>query len=80
MEKNIRTYEVLIDNKWVKVTLSDKLLVAAPELFEAIKLLRKGDCFCEFGIGNPMYKEHTKGCILAQQAIAKAIGEKYDII
>lgn len=36
------------------------------EAVEIIKALRRGDCWCEKGIGNPMFKVHTNACQHAQ--------------
>lgn len=35
--------------------------------------LKRGDCWCEVGVGNPNAKNHSQGCILAQ--VAMAVGE-----
>jgi hypothetical protein len=36
------------------------------ELFDlavfAIRHLKHGDCWCEMGIDNPMYRDHSEGC------------------
>lgn len=34
-----------------------------------ISQLKRGDCWCEMACGNPMFKDHTAGCKLAQQAL-----------
>lgn len=34
-------------------------LEAAEELLEGF---RKGGCFCQVGIGNPMFRDHTEHC------------------
>lgn len=34
--------------------------------------LKRGSCWCEVGIDNPMYKgEHTNGCLQAQKIVDK---------
>lgn len=35
----------------------------------ALKALRLGDCWCEFGLNNPNYRSHTTGCELAKAAM-----------
>lgn len=40
-------------------------------LREALAGLKRGECFCEMAIGNPMYKEHSKQCVKATAALAK---------
>jgi hypothetical protein len=45
------------------------------DLLDAIKGLRRGDCFCEAGIDNPMMGgRHSEACLKAQAAIAQAEG------
>lgn len=34
-------------------------------LCEAIRGLRRGSCWCEMGIGNPMVKTHSPACVAA---------------
>jgi hypothetical protein len=39
------------------------------KLKEIIRGLKRGDCWCEMGIGNPMVSSHSPQCIAAQKAI-----------
>jgi hypothetical protein len=32
------------------------------EMMIVLKGLKRGDCFCEMSIGNPMVKDHTESC------------------
>jgi hypothetical protein len=48
------------------MTKEDSVLVLA---LRALKLLKKGSCWCEIGIGNPMYKNHSEGCKIAQHIL-----------
>ena len=34
---------------------------------EILKELKRGSCWCEMAIGNPMVNGHSKGCFLAQE-------------
>ena len=45
-------------------------------LSEIFQSLKRGDCWCEMGIGNPMYTEHSKGCQMVQQFLEKEFLEK----
>jgi hypothetical protein len=51
-------------------------LEPAPELLDALKFLghpHDGElCFCQVAIGNPMQTEHSRVCMNARAAIAKA--------
>ena len=40
-----------------------ELLAEVIESHSAIYALRRGDCWCEMGIGNPMMKEHSQICL-----------------
>jgi len=31
--------------------------------------LKQGDCWCEHGVGNPMYKGHSRNCIAIQEKL-----------
>ena len=42
-------------------------IVENQELKQALRLLKRGSCWCEMAICNPMVKEHSEGCKLAQQ-------------
>ena len=53
--------------------IASNLLILA-ELLTVLKALKRGDCWCEMGIGNPMMSRHSPGCLSAQAAIAKAEG------
>lgn len=37
------------------------------DLRMALELLKRGSCWCEMAIGNPMVKNHSEGCKLAQR-------------
>lgn len=50
------------------------LIAAAPELLEALKGLKRGDCFCEVGIGRPGLTGHSPSCMRAKAAIGRAEG------
>lgn len=39
-------------------------------LAKAMESLKRGSCFCELAVGNPMVSRHTSACIEATQAIA----------
>lgn len=39
-----------------------ELMILCREALEALCMLKYGDCWCEFGMGNPMYKDHTNAC------------------
>ena len=45
------------------------------KLREALLQLKHGDCWCEVGIGNPMYTNHSAACLEVQQIIT---GKKED--
>lgn len=52
------------------ITESEQQLQAKCERYEqALRELKRGSCWCEIAIGNPMAKTHSKGCLLAQQAL-----------
>lgn len=53
-----------------------RVLSAALDLRNALKAL-KGECFCDCGIGNPMFPDHTKACVAATAALAKAEGREH---
>jgi hypothetical protein len=40
--------------------------------FKALTLLKRGDCWCEMAIGNPMIHDHSEGCKIAQELFAPA--------
>lgn len=46
------------------MTLAD--LWAMEDAEEVIRLLKRGSCWCEMAIGNPMFKEHSEACQKAQ--------------
>jgi hypothetical protein len=49
-----------------------RLLAAAPESLAALKGLRYvGVCWCEFAIGNPMYRDHSELCKQIAALVAK---------
>ena len=39
------------------------------ELKKVIHLLKRGDCWCEMAVGNPMATEHDKGCLAAKEIL-----------
>jgi len=45
---------------------------------EIIELLKRGECWCQKGIGNPMYQEHTEACKKAQKFMEKVKNGKHD--
>lgn len=48
----------------------DEVLIET--LVEVLLGVRRGDCWCETGIGNPMMQgRHTKACKRAQTIVAK---------
>lgn len=58
--------------QWEAPWNKPKVLVAASKaqdenrrLYLVLNRLRRGSCFCEKGIGNPMVSEHTAACIEA---------------
>jgi hypothetical protein len=56
-----------------------KLIAAAPDLLDALKRLNRSHhepCWCECAIGNPMMTEHSRACVAARAAIAKAEGNE----
>ena len=69
----------LIDGRWTSYNEEDNdahRFAATSDMYEALKGLRRGSCFCECGIDNPMMRgRHTAACIAAQSAIAKAEGK-----
>ena len=43
---------------------------AVRELVKVLRLLKRGDCWCEVGIGNPMLRgKHTQQCLIAQELL-----------
>ncbi len=41
---------------------------AVRELVKALQLLKRGDCWCEVAIGNPMFQgRHTQKCLMVQE-------------
>ena len=44
-------------------------------LMGAIISLKRGDCWCEHGTGNPMLNDHTYTCKAVQSLLAKVKGE-----
>lgn len=53
------------------------------ELFEihkvtrALKLVKRGECWCEMAVGNPMVHRHSPQCLNAQMVIEK-VGQRND--
>jgi hypothetical protein len=45
----------------------------AEEARQALQGLSRGDCFCEKGIGNPMFKDHSSACLAAQDALKDSL-------
>jgi len=66
--------EIAEVHSWVGAEEADAnvfLITAAPELYEALEALKRGDnCWCQMAIGN-----HSNACKQAQAALAKARGE-----
>lgn len=50
-----------------------RLIVASPDLLEALEELFNGTCFCSFDPAK--HTHHSRGCVLAVAALAKAKGE-----
>ncbi len=46
--------------------LIEKSDAVIAECVRILNTLRRGDCFCEVGIGNPNQTDHTKACIDAR--------------
>jgi hypothetical protein len=42
------------------------------KLKRLIWILKRGDCWCEAGVGNPMMKDHSVVCKLVQKFINEA--------
>lgn len=38
-------------------------------LAAALLAVKRGDCWCDMGIGNPMVRDHSPGCLQAQAAV-----------
>lgn len=50
----------------------DAAVADRDQLRAALTALKKGSCWCDVAIGNPMYQgEHTKGCLLAQKVMGE---------
>ena len=47
---------------------ADRASLEVAKLRRILRALRRGDCYCEAGIGNPMMPGHTEACIAAQEA------------
>lgn len=51
--------------------------LAAPDLYEALEMLREGECFCSATARMRDFDgEHSPACIRATAALAKARGEE----
>lgn len=46
---------------------------------EALEKLKRGDCWCEMGIGNPMVREHSPSCVAARAALEQDLREADDV-
>jgi len=44
------------------------------ELVELLESLKRGSCWCEMGIGNPMNTWHTTACLQAQEIVDQLKG------
>ena len=52
--------------------VTDPLKIQVREVKAALAALKMGDeCWCEHAINNPHFKDHTKGCKLAQAVMGK---------
>lgn len=49
-----------------------RLIMAAPKLLAALEQLKRGDCWCEMGVGNPMVDRHSGVCADAMAALSAA--------
>lgn len=49
-----------------KIAALDELTERCEAMSEALALLKRGDCWCEMAIGHPLLKNHSKGCVIAQ--------------
>lgn len=59
------------DNSKEMRSLSDAALVAL--LYRALIGVKRGDCWCDVAIGNPMMGgKHDTHCLVAQEAIKEA--------
>ena len=45
------------------------------KLREALEALKRGDCWCEMAIGNPMVKDHSAACKLASAVLEEVPSE-----
>ena len=43
----------------------------ADEAAEVVRSLRRGSCWCEMAIGNPMVRGHSSACLAAQKWLAE---------
>ena len=46
-------------------------LDAVAELVQVIKGLKRGSCWCEMAIGNPMVSSHSEKCKAAREAVRR---------
>lgn len=52
-------------NKLMKEINEIGHLIVIRNLKEIIQSLKRGSCWCEVAVGNPMVRGHSKGCIKA---------------
>lgn len=41
------------------------------EFKEALRLLKRGRCWCQMAIGHPLAHTHSEGCLLAQKLMGE---------
>lgn len=46
-------------------------VLSQKQMLDILVGLKRGDCWCEMGIGNPMVREHDVACLQAQLAVAQ---------
>lgn len=65
-----------IEERKANARLIVKAVNCHDELVEALKQLNRSsdekNCWCEMAIGNPMARNHSKGCLMAKEALSKA--------
>ena len=47
---------------------------------KVLKGLQRGGCFCEMGIGNPNFRDHTPQCKAAQAVIADTAADNWTVL
>lgn len=72
---NMDYFEKSVEEYKANSELIIKAVNCHDELVEALKELNRSSgkgCWCEMAIGNPMVKDHSKGCLMAKQALKRA--------